>query len=189
MILYVDETECDDFFIVAGILTESKEKTDFIYKQFKKRVKNIPLSKREKEKVFVEFKSKFLDNKYQRIKVCMLEQINLLNYTVIYSMYKKNERMNQEIKEQQYILLLGNIVSNTNKDIDVIFDTFNKHDFEQKIIENIRNYANVKSIREQDSRLEAGIQFIDNVCSIIRMHKTKVENNFYEFIEDKTFEV
>lgn len=37
MILYVDETECDDFFIVAGLLTFSEEQTNLVYKQFKKK--------------------------------------------------------------------------------------------------------------------------------------------------------
>ncbi|MGX8850958.1 DUF3800 domain-containing protein [Amedibacillus sp. YH-ame10] len=190
MILYVDETECDDYFIVAGILTDSKDKTDKIYKQFKKKVKNIPLSKREKEKIFIEFKSVYLDNKYQKIKILMLKQINQLNYKIIFSMYNKNgNRMNQETKEKQYILLLDNIVSKTSKGIDIIFDSFNKNNFEQKIIDTIKLRKHVISIKKQDSRLEAGIQFIDKICSVIRMYKTNVENDFYKFIADNILEV
>ena len=34
MILFVDETECKDYFIVAGLLTESKSKTDDAFKNF-----------------------------------------------------------------------------------------------------------------------------------------------------------
>ena len=75
MILFVDETECEDYFIVAGLLTDSKLKTDATFKKFKKKVKNFPISPKDKEKIFTEFKSVILDKKYQRIKVCMLEHI------------------------------------------------------------------------------------------------------------------
>ena len=36
MVLYVDETENDDFFIVAGLLVESEEAVNESYKRFKK---------------------------------------------------------------------------------------------------------------------------------------------------------
>jgi hypothetical protein len=39
MILFVDETECEDYFIVAGLLTVSKSMTDMTYKRFKKRLR------------------------------------------------------------------------------------------------------------------------------------------------------
>ena len=56
MILFVDETECKDYFIVAGLLTESKSKTDDAFKRFKKKVKNFPIPPKKKEKLFTEFK-------------------------------------------------------------------------------------------------------------------------------------
>lgn len=43
MILFVDETECEDYFIVAGWLTESKSKIVATFKRFKKKVKNQPI--------------------------------------------------------------------------------------------------------------------------------------------------
>lgn len=46
MILFVDETECEDYFIVAGLLTVSKTMTDMTYKRFKKKIKNMKLSKK-----------------------------------------------------------------------------------------------------------------------------------------------
>ena len=52
MILFVDETECEDYFIVAGLLTDSKLKTDATFKKFKKKVKNFPISTKDKEKIF-----------------------------------------------------------------------------------------------------------------------------------------
>lgn len=36
MILFVDETEYEDYFIVDKLLTESKSKTDAAFKRFKK---------------------------------------------------------------------------------------------------------------------------------------------------------
>lgn len=190
MILYVDETECGDYFIVAGLLTESKEETDYAYKKFKKKIKNMPLSAKQKEKIFVEFKSVLLDKEFQKIKIRMLEHINNLDYSVLFSVYNKKDcKMNQETKEKQYIELLNTIVSHINTDIDIIFDAFNKKDFEQNIIDTISAHKTVLSIRKQDSRLEAGVQFIDNICSIIRLNKTNVENDFFRFIESKVIEL
>ena len=37
MILFVDETECEDYFIVAGLLTDSKLKTDATIKKLRRR--------------------------------------------------------------------------------------------------------------------------------------------------------
>jgi len=92
MILFVDETECEDYFIVAGLLTDSKLKTDATFKKFKKKVKNFPISPKDKEKIFTEFKSVILDKKYQRIKVCMLEHISTMNYSIYYAVYKKKSK-------------------------------------------------------------------------------------------------
>ncbi|MCD7809869.1 MAG: hypothetical protein LUH02_11050, partial [Erysipelotrichaceae bacterium] len=61
MILYIDETESDDYFIVAGLLTESKDKTDFAYKHFKKGLNYLKITPKEKQKVFYEFKATLLD--------------------------------------------------------------------------------------------------------------------------------
>ena len=52
MILYVDETENDDFFIVCGLLVSSVEVIETSYKHFKKAVKNYPISDNEKQIVF-----------------------------------------------------------------------------------------------------------------------------------------
>lgn len=39
------------------------------------------------------------------------------------------------MKEERYIYLLNNIVSFIKENVDIIFDSFNKIDFEKKIIE------------------------------------------------------
>lgn len=185
MILFVDETECKDYFIIAGLLTESKSKTDDAFKRFKKKVKNFPIPPKKKEKLFTEFKSVLLDKEYQKIKVCMLEHIDSLNYSVIYSVYKKDgNKFNQDIKERIYLQLLNNIVLNIDEQIDIIFDTFNKKDFEEKIINSIKLNHNVLSIIQQDSRLEFGLQFIDNICSVIRLHIDRKESTLYYLLSN-----
>lgn len=75
-ILYVDETESNDLFIVAGLLTESKGKTDLVFKQFNKKAKQFLIPPKEKEKVFREFKAVLLDKHYQKIKICILNFIS-----------------------------------------------------------------------------------------------------------------
>ena len=44
--------------------------------------------------------------------------------------------------------MLEKIVSNIADDIDIIFDNFNKKDFEMKIVERIGSKDNVRSINE-----------------------------------------
>lgn len=185
MILFVDETECEDYFIVAGLLTESKLKTDTAFKKFKKKVKNIPIPPKKKEKLFTEFKSVLLDKEYQKIKVCMLEHIDSLDYSIIYSVYKKDDnKFDQDSKEHIYIQLLNKIVSNIDDQIDIIFDTFNKKDFEEKIIKSLSQLSNVDSIKSQDSEIEFGLQFIDNICSIIRLHIDRKESTLYYLLSN-----
>ena len=37
----------------------------------------------------------------------------------------------------------------------------------------------------RDSQLEPGLQFVDNVCSIIRQNLSEInKNNFYDLIKD-----
>lgn len=185
MILFVDETECEDYFIVAGLLTESKLKTDVTFRKFKKKVKNFPIPPKKKEKLFTEFKSVLLDKEYQKIKVCMLEHIDSLNYSIIYSVYKKDgNKFNQDSKERIYLQLLNNIVLNIDEQIDIIFDTFNKKDFEEKIIKSLSQLPNIDSIKSQDSEIEFGLQFIDNICSIIRLHIDKKESTLYYLLSN-----
>ena len=129
MILYVDESECEDYFIVAELLTESNLQTNLAYKHFKEKLKTMKLS--TKEKVFLEFKAVILDRHYQRIKSKMLKEINELDHSILFSAYIKKEAIfHQKIKEKQYIKLLDKIVTAIDVEIEIIFDTFNKSDFE-----------------------------------------------------------
>ena len=185
MILFVDETECEDYFIVAGLLTVSKDMTDMTYKRFKKKIKTMKLSEKTKQQIFLEFKGVLLDRHYQKIKIKMLKELNDMKYNVYFASYiKKDKSFKQEDKEKQYILLLSKIVNSIDQDISIIFDTFNKPDFEDNIINTIKLHSNVLSIIPCDSRNEPGLQFVDNLCSVIRLNKSKKENDFYSLIEN-----
>lgn len=190
MILYIDETEYDEYFIVAGLLVDSKEKIDLVYKRFKKKLKGLKLSDKSKQQLFLEFKAVLLDRNFQKIKIKMLQELNQINYCTIFSCYvKKDKVFKQEDKEKNYILLLEKIVKSIDIEVSIIFDTFNKKDFENDIVECLSHYKNVLSIKPMDSRKEAGLQFIDNICSVIRLHKMGGSNPFYELVQDYLKEV
>lgn len=182
MILYVDETETDDYFIVAGMLVESKEAVLLRYKQFKNKIKDYKISPREKQSLYHEFKSVKLEKHHQRIKIKMMEEITEISDCIIYSSYiKKDTKLYQEAKEDIYISLLTRMVSCIAEPIDVMFDAFNKKDFEKKIILSILPLANVEKITAGDSILEPGLQFVDNVCGAIRL--SKLDNDGWGFFD------
>ena len=86
--------------------------------------------------------------------------------------------------------MLEKIVSNIADDIDIIFDNFNKKDFEMKIVESIGSKDNVRSIKPMNSQLEAGLKYVDNICNVIRLHLSDHdEYSFYSFIKDKVINV
>lgn len=148
------------------------------------------LSEKAKRSVYQEFKAVLLDKHYQKIKVKMLKELNSFEYNVVFSAYlKKTDFFSQTVKEEQYILLLEKIVQSINSEIDIIFDTFNKNDFESKIISRVNSYDNVKSITACDSRLVPGLQFIDNICSSIRLYKSGLNEDFFDLIKDNVIEV
>lgn len=43
MILYVDETENNDYFLVAGLLIDTEENAELTYKHFKKKIRDFKL--------------------------------------------------------------------------------------------------------------------------------------------------
>lgn len=193
MVLYVDETENDNFFIVTGLLLDSDRDANDIYNRFKKQIKGEHLSDREKRTIYTEFKAVLLDRSFQRIKKKLLTEISKKENSIIYSCYiKKGEHFNQTAKEETYISLLANIVSyfKDANSINIIFDKFNKKDFENRIIENIGSMLPVKMITAQDSRTESGLQLVDNLCSVIRLHRSNTdENSYYEIIKNRIIEI
>ena len=185
MTLYIDETENEKFFIVTGLLLESEDVANSSYRSFKKKAKNLPIPKRDKQVVFTEFKSTILDKHYQSVKTQMMLSLSEVDKQIIYSSYtKKTAEFPQNFKEDTYIALLSHIVLNIKDDIYIIFDAFNKDDFEKRIIEKISTYKNVQDIIPCDSQLEPGLQYVDNICSIIRHHISGTDiHGFYQYIE------
>ena len=184
MLLFVDETENDDYFIVTGLLVNSPADIISTYNHFKKRANKLKISPKEKGKLFTEFKSTLLDNRYQKVKSFMIEELDAIERCVIYSCYvKKSLKFSQELKEATYIKLLSNIVEAIDTDIDIVFDTFNKKDFEDTIISSILEHENVNSIESCDSQLNPGLQYVDNLCSIYRHYLSGTDkNDFFDKI-------
>ena len=191
MLLFVDETENEEYFIVTGLLLESRENALEIFRHFKSRIRNMHISSKEKAVVYTEFKSTLLDRKYQRIKIRMIEELVKTDPCIVYSCYiKKGDSFPQEYKEETYLTLLSKIVSSIEHDVSVIFDSFNKNDFEKRIINRLSTYTNVQAIMPRDSQKEPGLQLVDNLCSIIRMHKSTTDkNDFYAMIQSHVEEV
>lgn len=191
MILYVDETENQDYFIVAGLLADSKAEIDNSFKHFKNQISKTFISQKYKGKIFLEFKSTHLNRSYKNIKLKMLSEINNLNDKIYYSCYLKKEKdLKQSIKEKEYIRMLEKIVFNITDNIDIIFDSFNKKDFELKITERISLKENVNSVKPMNSQLEAGLKYVDNICGVIRLRLSgKDEYNFYPVIENRVLRV
>lgn len=191
MILYVDETENEELFIVTGLLMNSRESAEIVYKSFKKKARNMPVSKRDKAMLFTEFKSTLLDKHYQRIKEKMIESLGEADRQIIYSCHiKKGSSFPQNFKEDIYIALLSRIVLDIMEDVSIIFDTFNKSDFEERIVDRISAYSNVQAIMPRDSQKEPGLQLVDNMCSIMRLHKSNSDSyGFYSLIDKWVREV
>lgn len=186
MVLYIDETEHEEYFIVAGLLAKSEQDVDLAYKKFKKSIKGYPMSGKAKERVFLEFKSTLIDVRFQKIKMKLLQQVNEIDGAVLYSCYaKKQKNMKEVLKESVYITLLANIVNNIEAPVDIVFDAFNNKRFEESIVNTFIDFDNVTSIVPFDSQKVPGLQFADNVCSVIRLHLTEHDKeNYYALIED-----
>lgn len=187
MLLFVDESENEDLFIVTGFLVKSKEDANLAYKHFKRKIKDFRISGKEKRTLFTEFKSILMDQHYQKLKVKMLEEIVAFENSVIYSTYvKKDDVFHQRRKEDIYVLLLSKIVASLEIETEIIYDAFNKHDFEQRINSTITPFSHIISIRSADSRTEAGLQFVDNLCSVIRLYESgKDHYSFYQIIAER----
>lgn len=185
MILYIDETENEKYFIVAGLLIESERSTIRLYKSFKKDIKDYKISNKLKTKIFTEFKSTILDSRFQRIKRKMLETISATDIRIVYSAFKKeNSILKQSLKEKIYIDLLNSIIEGIDEEINVVYDRFGISSFETTIEDMVSKISGVKSITAGDSQLIPGLQFADNICSVIRLKISENDkNNYYPIIE------
>lgn len=133
-IIYIDETENDEYFIVAGFLAKGESLVNSAYKRFKKSIKGYPIPNRYKSKVYTEFKSTMLDRDYSRIKKRMLEEIAAIDGKIVYAYIKKeNARQNQADKESAYIDLLHSMLNSLDQNVSVIFDRMQPLDFVTEI--------------------------------------------------------
>ena len=190
--LYVDETESDEFFIVAGVLFDSKEHSMNTYKAFRKRARKRCSNTKNsiKDILFHEFKSSYMDKNFPLLKKELLYMLNDKAECFLYATYKKKEiRLSQSEKETQYINLLEAIVNKLDCSSFIAFDSFGIKLFESEIKERIKKTVNCADIECYDSQQEKGIQFADNICSTIRRHLSGDDSNvFFEIIRNKTIE-
>ena len=117
--------------------------------------------------------------------------MNDIDHYIIYSCYiKKDYHFPQLLKEEIYIALLKKIVEAADCELDIIFDSFNKNDFETNIINSISSIPNVLSITSCDSQKNPGLQFVDNLCSACRHYMDGNDiNHFYDIIKENIKEV
>ena len=188
MVLFVDETENDQLFIVTGVLADSDLDVVNAYGQSKKSVRGFRIPDKYKSIVFTEFKSTLLDKDYNKIKIKMLETISNSGFSIIYSVYfKKALPFNQTTKESIYIDLLTNIVSVLDQKTDVVFDSFGNRDFESKIVNKISALDPITAVKPMNSQCSAGLQFADNVCSVVRHHQMNDKMAaLYQYISKNT---
>ena len=183
MILFVDETESKSLFIVAGLLVNSKQAVEQVFKRFKKKARSVSISDKYKSILFNEFKSYILDNQFQHLKIEMLSILNEIQYQVIYCCHIKSGEFKQKEKERSYINMLSSIISSTNNPVDVFFDSFGNQEFENSIIKKLESFPNVRQANSTVSETDHGIIIVDNLCSVIRLHEMHQDNEgFFTFI-------
>lgn len=176
MILYVDETESDSLFIVAGLLFNSRQDAEQVFKRFKKRARNVSIADKYRARLFYEFKSNILDKDFQHLKKEMLNILNEFQYQVIFGCHTKPGEFKQKDKERTYINMLTAIVTSIPNSVDVYFDGFRNQGFENSIIKKLESLPNVRSAKPTVSETEHGIIVIDNLCSVIRRHEMNQDN-------------
>ena len=86
--------------------------------------------------------------------------------------------------------MVAKIVGSISEKTDVIFDKFNKKDFESNIVKKLLSFEHICNATPTDSLDEAGLKFADNLCSVMRLHKTNLDrSNFYALVADYVKEV
>ena len=183
MILYVDETESESLFIVAGLLVKSRQDAEQVFKRFKKKARNVSITDKYRARLFYEFKSNILDKDFQRLKKDMLNILNEFQYHVVYDCHTKIGEFKQKDKERTYINMLTAIVTSIPSSVDVFFDGFRNQVFENSIIKKLESLPNVRSAKPTISETEHGIIVVDNICSVIRRHEMNQDNaGFFKII-------
>lgn len=190
MILYIDETENNEYFILTGLLFESEMVANNIYYSFKKKAANYKISEDLRAKLFTEFKSTLMDSMFQPLKKKMIEEIKTVDNVIIYSVYVKKEKsIKKSIKNKIYIRMITRIINSISDNIEIVFDR-NSPDYDGNIVIAASKLDNVISIKSADSQLTPGLQLVDNICSIIRRKYSNSDmEHYYDLIEDNVREV
>lgn len=180
MILYIDESSDKNYFVVGGFTAKSDYIVNETHKQFKNHTKSFPMNEKDRRRVFTEFKSIYLDDSYPALKRDMLEHIVKSCFSIYYKSYKLNGNViYQDKKEEIYINLLVSLINEIKGEVAVYFDSFKKKDFEDKIKNTISKLDNVILVDNKDSLNCKGIQFADNICSVIRRNMSSLDDNGY----------
>ena len=189
--LYIDESYDQNVFVIGGIIAKKEKDVNTLYNKFKKQIKEIPLPRRQKDKITYEFKSILLDRSYPKIKRKLLLQIKNSDLEIIYSYKTLYNKLKQKNKEYIYITLLKKIIENINDDVTIVtFDSFNQKILNNKITNEILKLNNVTKVICKDSYDSKGLQFADNVVGTIRRHLSGIDiNNDYEIISNKVIGV
>ena len=184
MILYVDETENVEYFILTGLLLESEKVAKDIYYSFKRKANRYKMPENLKAKLYTEFKSTLMDEKFPTLKKKMIEEIKAVDNLIIYSIYvKKDKRLEKDLKFDLYTRMLSKIIESVGQDLDIVFDKCSNNSVDEFITKTISKVQNVNSIKAADSQLTPGLQLVDNMCSIIRRKYTNSDiNGHYELI-------
>lgn len=189
--LYVDESIDEKCFVVGGILVKNEQDLNMAYKQFKKSINSIPMTRKQKERITYEFKGNLLDRSYQQIKRKLLNKLNSFDCTIVYSSSYIMDKWDHKKREKIYIQLLDSIVKSISNDTMVIsFDSFGNTAFEQNVIYEIQKNNNVKTISCDFSFNSKGLQFADNICGVIRKHLSGNDSHhYYEIIKTKVIQI
>lgn len=101
--LYIDESLDENCFVVGGILVDNEQDMLLAYRQFKKSIDGIPMTRKQKERVTHEFKANLLDKSFPQIKRKLLYKLNAFDCKVIYASANKQKITNQNEKENETI--------------------------------------------------------------------------------------
>jgi len=185
--LYIDESFDEKLFVVGGILVDSEKDLFLVYNQFKKQFNEIPMTRKQKERISFELKSTLLESSYPQIKRKLLYKLNLLNCDIVFSYRELNRKLTQDIKEEYYLSCLKQIASNVSDDLTIItVDELGSVKFETKVINEISKIDNVKLIKKDYSFANKGLQFADNVVGVVRKHIGNLDTEkFYDIIAKK----
>lgn len=188
MILFVDETESNSLFIVAGLLVESNEVVESEFRLFKKKAAKLKIPKKSKANLFTEFKSTLMDRDYSKLKKELLEHIMHCNPIILYCcLNKKKQAFSQIDKETTYLKMISTIVLYIEKPAEILFDSFGISRFEDRIVRKISSISAGIESKPVRSETKKGIIMVDNICSVLRLNEEgRDKRNHFHIISHAT---